>query len=339
MKKQVIKKLCFSTVTFFICFSIISLFTSQAVAEQYTLKAVSAWPKNAVEVADDYIPFIKAVNEHVAKKYPGELKINYIGGPEVMPTRDQPEGLKQGTIDMLFGTAAYYVGTAPAANAGKLSELNSFEEKIIGADCIFNKIHREKLNAAYLGRLGSEIQFQLFSLKEITSLDDIKGMRIRTSAMYVDFIKALGATPVNIAPGEVYQALERGVVDGYMWPLHSIRPWGWQEVTEYAVGPPFYKVVHPILVNADTWDKLPNHLRLAIKKVLLEQAEKIDARSYEKMEKERKRLKKAGLEFIKFSPEEREKYLDMAYSSGWKGQLKMESEYTSQLRKLLSVSE
>lgn len=319
-------------VTIFICFG----FSGQALAEKYTIKAISAWPQNASEVVSEYLPFIKAANEYLSEKYPGELKIQYIGGPEVIPSPDQPEAIRMGTIDMMFGTAAYYAGLAPAANAGKLSQMNSTEERLNGADAVYDKIHRDKLNAAYLGRLGSEIQFQLYTVKRVEKLADIQGLRIRTSAMYIDFIKALGGVPIEIKPGDVYQALERNVVDGFMWPLYSIRPWGWQEVAKYVVGPPFYKVCHPILANVKMWDSLPAHLKEAVLKVLAEQAAIVDAESVKHMNDEPEILKQAGLELISFSPEEEKKYLEMAYSEGWKGQLKMESEFTSQLQKLLS---
>ncbi len=331
MKKSVVPKLllCCTTVVFF-------AIAGHAFAKEQIFKAVSAWPKNAVEVASDYLPFIDAVNVYLAEKYPGELKIQYLGGPEVIPSKDQPEAIRMGTADMMFGTAAYYAGMAPAANAGKLSQLNSEEERLAGADAVFDKLHREKFNAAYLGRLGSEVQFQLYTIKPVKTLADLKGLRIRTSAMYIDFIKALGGIPVDIKPGDVYQSLERNVVDGYMWPLFSIRPWGWQEVTKYVVGPPFYKVVHPILVNAEKWDKLPGYLQEAVMKVLAEQAAKVDEASVENMRKEPELLKQAGLEVIQFSPEEEKQYLEMAYTEGWKGQLQLESEVTLKLQKLLT---
>ena len=62
----------------------------------------------------------------------------------------------------------------------------------------------------------------------------------------------------------------------------------------------------------------------------------IDKRTEEEIDKEYKELKKAGMEIVKFSPAETKKYLGMAYDEGWKGQLKMEQEYTNKLRKLLT---
>jgi TRAP-type C4-dicarboxylate transport system substrate-binding protein len=305
-------------------------------AAKITIKAISAWGKNHSGVAKDYLPYIKRVNEMLQKKYPGEVEIKYIGGSEAIPIPNQPEALRKGQVDMYYGTAAYYAGIAPAANTTKLSQLTSQEEKDVGADTIYNEIHRKLLNATYLGALGSQNPFQLYTIKKITAPDQIKGLRIRTSAMYIDFLKALDANPVATKPGDVYQALERGVVDGVMWPLDSIRPWGWHEVSKYVVGPPFYKVSHPLLMNANKWDKLPKHIQEVLMEALRLEVIVIDARTVEDINNEYKEMKKAGMQVIEFSPADTKKYLDMAYEEGWKGQLKMESENTPKLRKLLT---
>jgi TRAP-type C4-dicarboxylate transport system substrate-binding protein len=255
---------------------------------------------------------------------------------QAIPTRDQPEALRAGTVEMYYGTAAYYAGIAPAANTTKLSQLTSQQEKDVGADAIYDQIHRKKLNAAYLGALGSQNPFQLYTLKKVTAPGQIKGLRIRSSAMYIDFLKALGSNPVVTKPGDVYQALERGVVDGVMWPLDSIRPWGWHEIVKYVTGPPFYKVSHPLLMNAKKWDSLPKHIQEVFMEALRLEVIVIDARTADDISNEYKEMKKAGMAVTEFSPADAQKYLDMAYTEGWKGQLKMESVDTPKLRKLLT---
>ena len=317
-------------------FSVAPIMATQADAKKVTIKAISAWGKNHTGVAGDYLPYIKRANAMLQKKYPGEVEIKYIGGSEAIPTRDQPEALRAGLVDMYYGTAAYYAGIAPAANCTKLSQLTSQEEKDVGADAVLDEIHRKLLNATYLGALGSQLPFQLYTIKKVTSLGQLKGLRIRTSAMYVDFLKALGTTPIATKPGDVYQALERGVVDGVMWPLFTIRSWGWHEAAKYVVGPGFYKVSHPLLMNAKKWGSLPKHIQEVLMEALRLEVIVIDARTADEITNEYILLKKAGLGIIKFSPAETKKYLDMAYEEGWKGQLKMESEYTPKLRKLLT---
>ena len=332
------KRILYVIVAFFGFFALnVSLFPTPGVeAAKITLKAISAWDKNHTGVIGDYLPYIDRANKMLQEKYPGEVEIKYIGGPEAIPTRDQPEALRAGTVDIYYGTAAYYAGIAPAANTTKLSQLTSQEEKDAGADAIYDEIHRKLLNATYMGALGSQLPFQLYTVKKVTSVDQLKGLKIRTSPMYVDFLKALGATPIETSPGDVYQALERGVVDGYMWPLVSIRLYGWQEVSKYVVGPSFYKVSHPLLINAKTWDSLPKHIQQVLMEALRLEVVAIDARTADEIKNEYVELKKAGMEIIEFSAADTKKYLDMAYDEGWKGQLKMESDYTLKLRKLLT---
>jgi TRAP-type C4-dicarboxylate transport system substrate-binding protein len=327
------------TIALVLCVSLAIVFsfgTAGEVAAKTTIKAISAWGKNHSGVKKDYLPYIKRVNEMLQAKYPGEVEIKYIGGPEAVPTRDQPEALRAGTVEMYYGTAAYYAGIAPAANTTKLSQLTSQQEKDVGADAIYDEIHRKKLNAAYLGALGSQNPFQLYTLKKVTAPGQIKGLRIRSSAMYIDFLKALGVNPVVTKPGDVYQALERGVVDGLMWPLDSIRPWGWHEKVKFVTGPPFYKVSHPLLMNAKKRDSLPKHIQEVFMEALRLEVIVIDARTSDDISNEYKEMKKAGMAVTEFSPADTKKYLDMAYTEGWKGQLKMESEYTPKLRKLLT---
>jgi TRAP-type C4-dicarboxylate transport system substrate-binding protein len=309
---------------------------SRAQAEKITIKAISAWPKNEPSVADDYLGFIEHANKMLEQKFPGQAEIKYIGGAEVIPIPDQAEALRAGTVDMYFGTDAYYAGIAPSANASKLTQFTSWEERERGANKIFDEIHRQKLNATYLGRLGSEIMFQLYLNKKVASPDELKGLRIRVSPMYIDFMKALSVTPIETKPGDIYQALERGVVDGFCWPLFTIRPWGWHEVTKYVVGPSFYKVCHPLLVNLDKWKQIPPDIQKALMEVEMQEEHVIADRDMVKTKNEKELLTKAGLQFIEFSPSDSKRYYDLAYSSGWEGQIKRAPEYSEQLHKLLT---
>ena len=67
---------------------------------------------------------------------------------------------------------------------------------------------------------------------------------------------AAGATVVQIAPGEVYTALERGVVDGYGWPMIGIFDLGWHERTKYRLEPGFYAIELGVVFNLASWNKL-----------------------------------------------------------------------------------
>ena len=90
--------------------------------------------------------------------------------------------------------------------------------------------------------------FHLYLNKQITA-PDLTGLKLRITPVYRDFFQALGATVVQTAPGEVYTSLERGVVDGYGWPITGIFDLGWHEKTKYRVDPGFYTAEVSILIN------------------------------------------------------------------------------------------
>src|SRR4029078_10918064 len=107
--------------------------------------------------------------------------------------------------------------------------------------------------------------FHLYLNKPITS-PDLTGLKIRITPVYRDFFQALGATGVQEPPGELYTYLERGVVDGYGWPITGIFDLGWHEKTKYRVDPRFYTFEFSILVNKTAWDKLSDAQKAVLRK-------------------------------------------------------------------------
>jgi len=304
-------------------------------AEKIVLKAVTAWPSTTAE-AKNFLKFVDAVNQEAQKKYPGQLEIKYLGGPEIVPTKDQAEAVRTGTIDMNFTSDAYCAGIVPVVNGLKLTQLTPWEERKSGAYDFLNEIYQKQLNCFYLGRLGSDIPFQLYLNKKIARPEELKGLNIRVSPMYVDFMKALGAVPVETAPADVYTAIERGVVDGYCWPAVGIRDWGWEAVTKYVVGPSFYNVCHEVLINLNTWNRIPKHLQSLLVDVEKEEEHEIVEASQVALKEERTLLTQKGLEYIEFSPADTKSYYDLAYSAGWEGIMKKAPEDAPKLRELIS---
>jgi TRAP-type C4-dicarboxylate transport system substrate-binding protein len=304
------------------CFVVIfalAVFVTQyglAKAEPTTLKAVTAWPKTASEFKA-FTTFTDLVEQMVGKKYPGELKIQYIGGPEAVKTPDQVQTLQRGTVDMVFTTSAYYVSVLPEVDALKLSNFTPSEERASGAWAYMNDLHEKKIGIYYLARLGLGTKFHLYLKKSIKSAD-LKGLNIRVSPMYLQAIKGLGGNPVVIPPTEVFAALERNVVDGYCWPAVGIRDWGWQKHTQYVVDPGFYNVPNPLLINLKTWNQLPPKLRYLLTEAALEAEKKVVALFDDLAKQERPILLKEGIQVIDLPPAEKEKFLKVAYEEGWK---------------------
>ncbi len=317
-------------------FAVITLpvLTGPARAETITLKSVTAWPKTA----PDNIPyqiFSEIAEQMVAQKYPGELKIQYVGGPEAVKTSDQVQALQRGMVDICYTTNAYYVSLLPEVDAMKLSPFSPAEERAKGVTAYWNDLHEKRLKIYYLGRLGHDQKFYLYLTKPIMTAD-LKGLNIRVSPMYLQLIKALGGNPIVIPPTEVYSALERNVVDGYCWVTVGIRDWGWQKVTKYIVDVPFYRGPNPLLVNLNTWNKLPKKFQTLLTEAAKEAEKKAVARFEELTMEERPLLIKEGIKVIELPQAEKEKFLKVAYDEGWKDVIQKCPKTGPELEKLLT---
>src|SRR5207248_7162715 len=138
----------------------------------------------------------------------------------------------------------------------------------------------------------------LYLNKPITTAD-LTGLKLRITPVYRDFFQALGATVVQTAPGEVYTALERGVVDGYGWPITGIFDLGWHERTKYRVDPGFYSAEVSILVNKTRWEGLSDQQREVLRKAGARVEDEADSYFGAENNKDIERQAAAGIQVIK----------------------------------------
>jgi TRAP-type transport system periplasmic protein len=303
-------------------------------ADKITIKAVSAWPKTTYETGN-FLKLLEIIKTKVAAEAPGQLEIQFLGGPEVIPNMEQVEAARKGLVDLVCTTAGYYLSVVPEADALTLTRIRSWEERAKGVNDIMNKIHQKKINCFYLGRIGTDIPFTLYLTKPIEKAN-LDGLSIRCAPTHVAALKKLNAKPVVIPPTEVYTALERGVCQGLVWPAGLIRDWGWDKVVKYTVDPGFYQGAMIILMNLDTWKKLPPN----IQKILLEsenQAEHLAAERAAKHTKEAaEAMAKEGMKTIKLPDAEAKKLVNTAYSTLWDVVISKSPEYGPKLRELVS---
>jgi len=299
-------------------------------AQEVTLRAVSAFQEGTA-FAKPFEAFIQKVNAEGK----GLVRINYIGGPKAMPPFEVGNAVKNGIVDIANTTGAFYTNLLPAADALKLADLTIQEQRKNGAWEYINRLHGEKLNAYYLARTGDGVPFHLYANKPLAK-PDLHGMTIRVTPIYRAFFAALGANLVQTAPGEVYTALERNVIDGYGWPIQGIFDLGWQEKTKYRVDPGFYVVDVNFLVNLDTWkSKLNDKQRALLQRISIE-IEATNADNAAINAEERKRQAAAGIKTINFEGKDRETWLNTARDAGWAYVKEVAPQQADELRKLLT---
>lgn len=296
-----------------------------------TLKAISAWPK---PTPDNYGLFdlIKQVN----KLGKGKVQIDYLGGPEVMPTMQQITALKSGTVDIDWTSASYTTSLVPAAAAIELSTLTPEQERQKGVTKLWDQIY-QAANAKFLlrGDGSNTTQFFLYTNKPIHALSDFKGMQIRVSPAYQAFVSALGAAPISITPPQVYTSLQRGVVSGYGWPGYGIQTFGWQKYTKYMIEPGFYQVDNMGLMNLNTWNSLPKDVQNIFNEAELKVQQDTQAHFADLIQKDQGDLASQGVQTITLSPSVAKQYTKLAYSSAWATVIKAAPTYGPQIKKAL----
>jgi TRAP-type transport system periplasmic protein len=300
-----------------------------ASAQEVTLKLVSAFPETATYVKH-MTPWIQKFNADGK----GVAQINFIGGPKAIPTFEVGTSVKNGVVEMAMNTGAFYTNLMPEADFLKLSQITIAEQRKNGAYEYINKVWNQKANLVYLARMVDETPFHLYLTKKIDK-PDLAGLKIRITPVYRDFFQAMGATLIQTPPGEVYTALERGVVDGYGWPIHGIFDLNWHERTRFRVDPGFYNAEVSIIMNLDAWKRLSAKQRAYVEK----QALALEAmNSYWRTlnQEETQRQEKSGIQPIKFDAATANTYFAKAYEVGWASAIKQSPEHGPQLKKLLS---
>ncbi len=300
-----------------------------AVAQEVTLRMVSAFPENSI-----YVVRLQKWIQKVNAEGKGTLQINFIGGPKAIPTFEVGNAVKTGVVDLALSTGAFYTNLMPEADALKLAQILIAEQRKNGAFELINEIWNKKANMYYLGRPVEGEPFHLYLNKKIDK-PDLTGLKIRITPVYRDFFQALGANVVTTPPGEVYTALERGVVDGYGWPIGGIFDFNWQEKTKFRVDPGFYMAEVSVVMNLDSWKKLMPKQRAYLQKQMLA-AEAENGFWMRNNEAETKRQAAAGIQTIKFDAAISKQYLDKAYEVGWASAIKASPEYGARMKKLFS---
>jgi TRAP-type transport system periplasmic protein len=308
-----------------LCIAALALAPLAAHAQESTLKLVSAFAENATYVKH-MLPWIQKLNADGK----GVAQVNFIGGPKAIPTFEVGTSVKNGVVEMAMTTGAFYTNLMPEADFLKLTQLPVAELRKNGGFDYINKVWNQKANMQYLARMVDETPFHLYLTKKIDK-PDLTGLKIRVTPVYRDFFAAMGASLIQTPPGEVYTALERGVVDGYGWPIQGIFDLNWHEKTKFRVDPGFYNAEVSIVMNLDAWKKLSAAQRSFIEK----QALALEAQNgvWRKLnEEDAKRQAQSGIETIRFD----KAYMDKAYDVAWAAATKASPEHGPQMRKLFS---
>jgi TRAP-type C4-dicarboxylate transport system substrate-binding protein len=309
-------------------------FTRPAASQETTLRAVT-FLRLDIDEARWFKEWVNVINTEGK----GLLRIQVVGGPEVMNPFEMGNAVKNGVLDIAQMPPAYYQGLFPGAQAFVVANKSPVEQRKNGAYDYLNELYHQMVNAHILTNWGYGVKFHLYLAKGV-DLDkvrgaDLSGLKLRVLPIYKPLFDALGGTSITMNQSEVYTALERGTVDGYGYIAQDLKGQGWQTVTKYRVDPGFYNVVNLTIMN---WTKLQS-LTPRQRDFLLTKSAEVEARWIKAIpgyvEQQYAAQKAQGLEIVSLNGASAKKFLDAARETGWADVKKKLPQQYDKLRRLL----
>ena len=239
-----------------------------APAQSFQWKMVTAWPKNYPGLGTAANRFA----ERVAAMSGGRLQIKVYAAGELVPALEVFDAVSQGTAELGHGAAYYWKGKVPAAQfftavpfGLSASEMNAWLSHGGGQALWAEAYAPFGVKPLTVGNTG--MQMGGWFNKEIASLDDLKGLKIRMPGLGGEVLSRLGATTVNLPGGEVFTALQTGAIDATDWvsPYNDLA-FGLHKAARYYYYPAWQEpqAALELLVNQKALDSLPDDLEAIV---------------------------------------------------------------------------
>lgn len=266
-----------STIFWFILLSSVALVTgcnsssdntsqeSAASTKTFHWKMVTTWPPNFPIFHEGVMQFVKDIEMMSG----GRLKVKVYAGGELVPPLQSFEAVSQGTVQMGHGSAYYWAGKVPAAQFmsavpfGMTAKgMNAWFYSGGGLE-LWRDLYKP-FNIVPFPAGNSGVQMGGWFNKKIESVEDLKGLKMRIPGLGGKVLAKAGGTPILLAGGEIYSALERGTIDATEWvgPFHDERL-GLYRAAKYYYYPGWHEpgTALELIVNRQAWKELPTDLQ------------------------------------------------------------------------------
>lgn len=306
MKRSIILGMLASTV----------LLTSVAKAED-SISAVHAFPETLI-YTKSFLGFVEKVNE--AGK--GVVQIDVRGGPEAIGMFQQPDAVRDGIVDMVYTPGSFYGGTVPEKDAMVASNLTAVETRGNGGTELMDQIHQEKMGVKYLGWFDSGVCYNLWT-RDAPEFDadgnlKVDGLKLRGNAVYNAFFgNYLKAQVIDLPTGEVYSALQRGVVDATGWTQIGLIDLKWNEFLNYRIEPCFFSTDLGVIVNMEKWNSLSDDSKKILQDVAIAHEQDSVNALRGKRDEDFAALDAAGMKVVNLEGEAKANYLAAAREKTW----------------------
>ena len=239
-----------------------------AVQQTYKWKMVTSWPKNFPGLGTAPERFSKMVDDMSA----GRLKIKVYGAGELVPALQVFDAVSQGTAEMGHSGAYYWKGKTPAAQfftsvpfGLTAQEMNGWIYYGGGLE-LWQELYAP-FNLIPLAAGNTGVQMAGWFNKEINSVEDLKGLKMRIPGLGGEVLKRAGGTPVTLPGGELFTSLQTGAIDATEWvgPYNDLA-FGLYKAAKHYYYPGWHEPgsMMELTVNKPAFESLPKDLQTIV---------------------------------------------------------------------------
>lgn len=226
------------------------------------------------ETSTYFTLFAKPYAENVKRLSNGEIEITPHAAGVIAPAFKAYEAVQDGLAELANSWSGYLVNQDPAnALLGSFPGGMGIDAYMTwlyagGGMKLWQDFRREKMGLHTLVVGVGPAEIHLHSNKPVRTVEDLKGMKIRTAGAFADVVKALGGSPVTVPGSEVYTMLERKAVDAVEWatPAENM-VLGLHKAAKYVIMPGVHAPTtgaFDMVMKPELWDGLPDRLKTAM---------------------------------------------------------------------------
>lgn len=199
----------------------------------------------------------------------GRVEITVYAGGTIAAMGDALDAVKQRTCDMAMVYTNIFAGQFPLTDVVSLPMIgitNAVQATNVLWDLYdYSPELQAELSGFKVLNLNTNANNVIGSTKPVSTLDDMKGLKVRVSAgTPADMAVAWGSTPMTFGPSDIFQSIEKGVIDAYMLDFPGVDSYALYEVTPYYTSMPFFCSPFALLMNLESWNELPEDLQKII---------------------------------------------------------------------------
>ncbi len=202
--------------------------------------------------------------KEIEKRTGGKVKINIFAGGSLTPADQTFDGVEKGISDIGMSCFAYTRGRLPLLEALDLpmGYPNGTVATLVANDFV-KKMKPKELDGVKVLYLHAHGPGLLHTQKPVNSMADMKGMKIRSTGLSAKIVEALGGVSVAMPQGGTYEALQKGVVQGTLAPMETLKGWKQGQVVKYTIDCTNigYTTAMFVTMNKNKWNSLPKDVQ------------------------------------------------------------------------------